>query len=159
MNREEKRLSVELLLCLGALFYLWMRLTDGISVLGNSVGFIVVEQSPGQLITTYVAVGILFAIGQTLIRLVIFPTDSSEHPEDERDRLIERRADQIAYWTGLSVINLLIGHVLLNEKFGSALTPNLDFTSPAGILLGLATILIIQEMSRVITSLIYHRLS
>ena len=156
MSPQENRAAAEIALWGALLLFIWMRLTDGIVILGQSLGTVIVEQSPGRLLWTYVAAGVIAAIGQLIIHAVVFRKEK-DMPADERERFIERKADQVAYWAGLIAINLVIGHVLLTALFKRSDVVALDFTSPAGILLALLTVLVLQEIVRGFATLTLHR--
>ncbi|MFM7627471.1 MAG: hypothetical protein ACKO7G_13625 [Gammaproteobacteria bacterium] len=156
MSPQENRAAAEIALWSALLLFIWMRLTDGIVILGQSLGTVIVEQSPGRLLWTYVAAGVIAAIGQLIIRAVVFRKEK-DMPADERERFIERKADQVAYWTGLGAVHLVIGHVLLTALFKRSDVVALDFTSPAGILLALLTVLFLQEIVRGFATLTLHR--
>ena len=156
MSPQESRATAEIALWGALLLFVWMRLTDGTVILGQSLGTFIVEQPPGRLLWTYVAAGVIAAIGQLIIRAVVFRKEK-DAPADERERFIERKADQVAYWAGLGAIHLVIGHVLLTELFNRSAVVDLDFTSPAGILLALLTVLLVQEIVRGAATLVLHR--
>jgi len=136
-----------------------MRLTDGVTVLGQSFGLSIIDQDPVKLLWTYGSIGAIAAIGQLIIRSVLFPRNPPHLEADERDIFIERKADQVGYWAGVAGINLLIMHVLLTEIFRFREDMPLDFVSPAGILLGLFTVLVAQEIARGVSILVLYRRS
>lgn len=156
MSPQENRAAAELALWGALLLFIWMRLTDGTVILGQSLGTVIVEQAPGRLLFTYIAAGVIAAIGQLIIRALVFRKES-EAPADERERFIERKADQVAYWAGLVAIHLVIGHVLLTALFDRSEVIGLDFTSTAGILLALLTVLLLQEIVRGVATLVLNR--
>lgn len=159
MSAHEKRAWCELGLWSFILFFVWMRLTDGITVLGQSFGPSIIDQDAVTLIWIYGSVGGIAAIAQVIIRNLLFPRNPSEVELDERDVYIERRSDQVGYWAGVAGINVLIVHVLLTEVFRFREDMPLDFVSPAGILLGLFTIFIVQEIARGASLLVLYRRS
>jgi hypothetical protein len=150
MSPQENRVAAELALWGALLLFIWMRLTDGT---------VIVEQSPGRLLFTYLAAGVIAAIGQLIIRAILAVVFRKEKdtPADERERFIERKADQVAYWAGLAAVHLVIGHVLLTAFFDRSDVVALDFTSPAGILLALLTVLLLQEIVRGVATLVLYR--
>jgi hypothetical protein len=156
MSPQENRVAAELALWGALLLFIWMRLTDGTVILGQSLGTVIVEQSPGRLLFTYIAAGVIVAIGQLIIRAVVFRKEK-DAPADERERFIERKADQVAYGAGVVTVHLVIGHVLLVAFFDRSDVVALDFTSTAGILLGLLTVLLVQEIVRGIATLVLYR--
>jgi hypothetical protein len=156
MSPQENRVAAELALWGALLLFIWMRLTDGTVILGQSLGTVIVEQSPGRLLWTYVAAGVIAAIGQLIIRAVVFRKEK-DTPADERERFIERKADQVAYGAGVVTVHLVIGHVLLVAFFDRSDVVALDFTSTAGILLVLLTVLLVQEIVRGVATLVLYR--
>ena len=156
MSPQENRVAAELALWGALLLFIWMRLTDGTVILGQSLGTVIVEQSPGRLLFTYIAAGVIVAIGQLIIRAVVFRKEK-DAPADERERFIERKADQVAYWAGVVAIHFMIGHVLFTALFDRSDLVALDFTSTAGILLGLLTVLLVQEIVRGVATLVLYR--
>ncbi len=159
MSAHEKRTWCELALWSFVLFFIWMRLTDGVTVLGQSFGLSIIDQDAVTLLRTYGSIGVIAALGQLIIRSVLFRRSPSEVESDERDVFIERRSDQIGYWAGVTGINVLIVHVLLTERFRFREDMPLDFVSPAGILLGLITVFMAQEIARGIAILVLYRRS
>lgn len=147
MSPQENRVAAELALWGALLLFIWMRLTDGT---------VIVEQSPGRLLFTYLAAGVIAAIGQLIIRAVVFRKEK-DAPADERERFIERKADQVAYGAGVVTVHLVIGHVLLVAFFDRSDVVALDFTSTAGILLVLLTVLLVQEIVRGVATLVLYR--
>lgn len=156
MSPQENRVAAELALWGALLLFIWMRLTDGTVILGQSLGTVIVEQSPGRLLFTYIAAGVIVAIGQLIIRAVVFRKEKAA-PADERERFIERKADQVAYGAGVVTVHLVIGHVLLVAFFDRSDVVALDFTSTAGILLVLLTVLLVQEIVRGVATLVLYR--
>ena len=156
MSPQENRVAAELALWGALLLFVWMRLTDGTVILGQSLGTFIVEQPPGRLLWTYVAAGVIAAIGQLIIRAVVFRKEK-DAPADERERFIERKADQVAYGAGVVTVHLVIGHVLFTALFDRSDVVALDFTSTAGILLGLLTVLLLQEIVRGVATLVLYR--
>jgi hypothetical protein len=156
MSPQENRVAAELALWGALLLFIWMRLTDGTVILGQSLGTVIVEQSPGRLLFTYIAAGVIVAIGQLIIRAVVFRKEK-DAPADERERFIERKADQVAYGAGVVTVHLVIGHVLLVAFFDRSDVVALDFTSTAGILLVLLTVLLVQEIVRGVATLVLYR--
>jgi hypothetical protein len=159
MSALEKRTWFELALWSFIIFFLWMRLTDGVTILGQSFGLSVIDQDAVTLLRTYGSIGAMAAIGQLIIRSVLFARNPAEEELDERDVFIERKSDQVGYWVGVGGINLVIVHVLLTERFRFREDMPLDFVSPAGILLSLFTVFMAQEVARGITILVLYRRS
>jgi len=159
MSAREKRTWFKLALWSFIIFFLWMRLTDGVTILGQSFGPSVIDQDVVTLLWTYGSIGGMAAIGQLIIRSVLFARNPVEEELDERNVFIERKSDQVGYWVGVGGINLLIVHALLSERFKFRENMPLDFVSPAGILLSLLTVFMVQEIARGISILLLYRRS
>jgi hypothetical protein len=159
LSSAEKQAWPELLIWTLALLFLWMRLTDGINVVGQSIGFSVVEQSAARIFDTYLLVGLLAAIALLSVQGYFKSKGEPIEFRDERDLAIERRANQTAYWVGVFAVQIVIIHVLANEAFEKNSVATLDLTSATGIVLALATILLLQEIARNIAVLVLYKRS
>lgn len=159
MSVAERKAISELVIWGAALFFIWMRLTDGSSILGQTLGLTVVEQSPRQVVDTLIAVGIFAALAQLAVWSALRAKDASVDFRDERDRLIEKKSDQVGYWVGVVGAQLIIGHVLLMAAFPlpAGRAAPLELTSSTGIVLALLTLLLAQELARNAATLIQHR--
>lgn len=159
LSSAEKQAWPELLIWTLALLFLWMRLTDGINVVGQSIGFTVVEQPAERIFGTYLLLGLLAAIAQLSVWSYFKTKGEPIDFRDERDLAIERRANQIAYWVGVFAVQVVVIHVLANEAFKRVAIAMLDLTSATGIVLALATILLLQEIARNIAVLVLYKRS
>lgn len=157
LETQEKQALGETCIWSITLFLIWMRLTDGIEVFGQSLGLTVVEQSPSSVLATWVSIGIVAAIAQLVLRGYLKAKGDAVDFRDERDRMLERRADRAGYWTGVVGANVIIGHVLLNETFNNGHAPTLELTSATGITLALLTLLTLKELARHTTILWLYR--
>lgn len=159
LSSAEKQAWPELLIWTLALLFLWMRLTDGINVVGQSIGFTVVEQSAQRIFGTYLLVGLLAAIAQLSVWSYFKTKGEPIEFRDERDLAIERRTNQVAYWVGVFAVQVVIVHVLASEVFKRDAIAMLDLTSATGLVLALATILLLQEIARNIAVLVLYKRS
>lgn len=159
MPIAEKRALTEIVLWSVALAYVWMRFTAGWELAGQSFGLQVVEQGAGQVFATYLGVGLFVAAVQ--IGVTLFLSARGQDPEfrDERDQMIETRANQVAYWTGVTILNVIIIHVVATEAFARGRVVPLDLASPTGIVFALLAALLLQEIVRNATRLALHRLT
>lgn len=155
----EQQAWPELIIWSAALLLLWMRLTDGINVVGQSIGLTVVEQPAASIFGTYLLIGVLAAIARLSVRGYLQAKGEPVGFQDERDLAIERGANQTAYWVGVFAVQFVIVHVLANESFARSDRAILDLTSATGIVLALATILLLQEIARNIAMLILYKRS
>jgi len=159
MSVAERKAISELVIWGVALLFVWMRLTDGSSILGQTLGLTVVEQSPRRVVDTLIAMGIFAALAQLAVWSGFRARHESVDFRDERDRLIEKKADQVGYWVGVAGASLIIGHVLMSAAFplpAGRVAP-LELTSPTGIVLALLTLLLVQELARNTATLIQYR--
>jgi len=155
----EKKAWAELAIWVSALLFIWMRLTAGIDVLGQSIGLTVIEQSASRVFGAYLGVGILAAIAQLVVWGYFKSKGELIDFRDERDLAIERQANQVAYLVGLFAAQFVIIHVLANEAFQRRDITILDLTSATGIVLALITILLLQEVARNIALLVLYKRS
>lgn len=155
----EKKAWTELAIWGTALLFVWMRLTAGIDLLGQSIGLTVIEQSAARLFGSYLGVGILAAIAQLVVWGYFKSKGESIDFRDERDLAIEKQANQSAYWVGVFSAQCVILHVLANDAFKRSDFAILDLTSATGVVLALVTILLLQEIARNIAMLILYKRS
>jgi len=155
----EKKAWAELAIWVGALLFIWMRLTAGVDVLGQSIGLTVIEQSASRVFGAYLGVGILAAIAQLVVWAYFKSKGELIDFRDERDLAIEKQANQVAYWVGLVAAQSVIIHVLANDAFKRSDITILDLTNATGIVLALITILLLQEVARNIALLVLYRRS
>lgn len=159
LSTAEKQAWAELAIWSVALLFIWMRLTAGIDLLGQSIGFAVVEQSAARTFNAYLTIGILAAIAQLVVRAYFKSKGDQVDFRDERDLAIETQAKQAAYWVGVVAAQCVIVHVLANEAFKRSPVVSLDLTSATGIVLALVTILLLQEIARNIAMLVLYKRS
>jgi len=159
LSVAEKKAWAELAIWIGALLFIWMRLTAGVDLLGQSIGFTVIEQSATRIFRAYLGVGILAAIAQLAVWVYFKSKGELIDFRDERDLAIEKQANQTAYWVGVFTAQFVIIHVLANEAFKRSPVASLDLTSATGIVLALITILLLQEVARNITLIYLYKRS
>ncbi len=159
LSVAEKKAWAELAIWIGALLFIWMRLTAGVDLLGQSIGFTVIEQSATRIFRAYLGIGILAAIAQLAVWAYFKSKGELIDFRDERDLAIEKQANQTAYWVGVFTAQFFIIHVLANEAFKRSPVASLDLTSATGIVLALITILLLQEVARNITLLYLYKRS
>ena len=162
MSVAELKAISELVIWGLALFFVWMRLTDGSSVLGQTLGLTVIEQSPRQVLDTLISMGIFAALAELVVLGWFRARREAVDFRDERDRLIERKADQIGYWVGVAGASLIIGGAIGNVIDRLTIGAVVDFIdlhwhswhwpafnlADSAICLG-ALLLIIDELRRV----------
>lgn len=159
LSVAEKKAWTELAIWGAALLFVWIRLTAGVDLLGQSIGLTVIEQSAARLFGTYLGVGIMAAIAQLVVWVYFKSKGELIDFRDERDLAIERHANQSAYWVGVFSAQCVILHVLANDAFKRSNFAILDLTSATGIVLALVTILLLQEIARNIAMLILYKRS
>lgn len=157
MPVAEKRALTELVLWTVALAFVWMRYTAGWELAGQSFGLQVVEQGARQMLETYIGVGIFAVVVQLGVKSYLGARGEDIEFSDERDRMIETRANQVAYWTGVALLNVIIIHVIATEAFAHGREMPLDLATPTGIVFALLAALMLQEIVRNATRLVLHR--
>jgi hypothetical protein len=148
MPVAEKRALTEIVLWSMALAYVWIRFTTGWELAGQSFGLEVVEQGAGRLFAAYLGIGIFASIVQVALHAYFGARGEDVEFRDERDQMIESRANQVAYWTGVAILNVIIIHVIANAAFGRGRELPLDLASPTGIAFALLAALLLQEIVR-----------
>lgn len=157
MPLAEKRALTEIVLWSVALAYVWIRFTTGWELAGQSFGLEVVEQSAGRVFAAYLGVGIFAALVQVGLRSYFTARGEDAELFDERDQMIETRANQVAYWTGVAILNVIIVHVITTEGFARGRELPLDLASPTGMVFALLAALLLQEIVRNATLLALYR--
>lgn len=157
MPVAEKRALTEILLWSVALAWVWIRFTDGWEIAGQSFGFTLVEQGAGRVFMVYLGVAIFAAIVQVAVHGYFSARGEDLEFRDERDQMIETRANQVAYWTGVAIVNVIIIHVIASEAYARGRELPLDLSSPTGIVFALLAALLLQEIVRNATRLVLHR--
>jgi hypothetical protein len=157
MPLAEKRALTEIVLWSVALACVWIRFTTGWELAGQSFGLEVVEQGAGRVFATYLGIGIFAAVVQIGLNGYFSARGEDVEFRDERDQMIETRANQVAYWTGAAILNVIIIHVIATEAFARGRELPLDLASPSGIVFALLTVLLLQEIVRNATLLAMHR--
>jgi hypothetical protein len=148
MSQFEKRALSDGVLWSIMFLIVLMRFTAGVEIWGQSLGWEIVEQSSGSLFFTYIAIGVVAAVAQLISYFTFRAFKVDLDIKDERDHLIEKRANSIAYWFILTVTNLLIMHVLLNDIYKAIDREILNFATPTGLVFALLSMLILQEVVR-----------
>ena len=159
MSQFEKRAWSDVALWALMLLVVWIRFTSGVEIWGQSFGWQIVEQSAGSLLRTYLAVAIVAVIVQLLIHASFHRFKVDLNVKDERDQLIEKRANNVAYWFVLAVANVLIMHVLLNDIYTAVDRNVLDFDTPTGFVFALMTLLVSQEVVRNLAAIAQYRIT
>lgn len=159
MSTSEKRAWAEVVIWSLLLAWVLVRFTDGIEILGQSLGPHIVEQGVRSLIAVYVAVGILAAIAHLAVQGYFRSRGEDTEFRDERDRAIETRANQVGYWFGIVVLNVVIIHVLATEATGNGDARPGTLLTTTGVVFVLLAALIAQEIVRNAALLVLYRRS
>jgi hypothetical protein len=150
MTHAERYAWLSLVAWAGILLFLLMRFTAGFEVLGQSLGFTIVEQSAGDLRGTYVSLVVLAIVAESLIAGSLAIFSSREKVEkDERDHAIESRASLAAYWFVAAALNVIVIQVLAGAAFGGRVLPQLSvtqLTTMTGIAFALLVVLTSAEI-------------
>lgn len=148
MTYAERYAWFSLAAWIGILFFLLMRFTAGFDILGQSLGFTIVEQSAAKLLWTYVSLTILAIICESVIAgsLAVMAAGVEK---DERDHAIEARATLAAYWFIVASLNVAVIQILAAAAYGGKVITQLvvtQFTTMTGIAFVLLAVLISAEI-------------
>lgn len=147
MSHAERYAWFSLFAWIAILFFLLVRFTAGIEVLGQSFGLTIVEQSAGRLLWTYVTLAVVAIVAETVIASVLAVRQGNEKVErDERDIAIEARANLTSYSFMAVALNVIVLHVLLNAAYGGHSLPQLNLTSLTGVAFALLFVLAAAEV-------------
>ena len=147
MSHAERYAWYSLFAWIAILFFLLVRFTAGIEILGQSFGLTIVEQSAGKLLWTYVTLAVIAVVAESVIASVLAARRGNEKVErDERDIAIEARANLTSYGFMAVALNVIVLHVLLNAAYGKHNLPQLDLTSVTGVAFALLFVLAAAEI-------------
>ena len=160
MSHAERYAWFSLFAWIAILFFLLVRFTAGIEVLGQSFGLTIVEQSAGKLLWTYVTLAIIAIVAETVIASVLAARHGKEKIErDERDIAIESRANLTSYGFVAVALNVIVLHVLLNAAYGGHNLPQLNLTSLTGVAFALLFVLAAAEVVKRVAIIWNYRTS
>ena len=147
MAQAERYAWFSLIAWIGILFFLWMRFTTGMEILGQSFGLTIVEQSAGRLLGTYVTLAIIAIIAESVIASVTATQAvGSGVQKDERDHAIEARSNLAAYWFVAATLNVIVIHILASAAYDTPLAVNLNLASTTGIAFAILLVLVGAEI-------------
>jgi hypothetical protein len=147
MSHAERYAWYSLFAWIAILFFLLVRFTAGIEILGQSFGLTIVEQSAGKLLWTYVTLAVIAIVAESVIASVLAVRAGAGKVErDERDIAIEARANLTAYGFMAVALNVIVLHVLLNAAYGGHSLPQLNLTSVTGVAFALLFVLATAEI-------------
>ena len=158
MSEAERHAWYSLIAWAVILFLLVSRFSDGIEILGQSLGLTLVEQSAGRLLWTYIALAVLAIIAESIVATVLVLRGSKERVEkDERDHAIEARANLASYWFMAIALNVIVLHGLVNAAYGKTMFVRMDLTSLTGIAFALLLVLTLAEIVKRIATIWNYR--
>jgi hypothetical protein len=147
MSNDERYAWWSLVAWIGIMFFLLMRFTTGVELLGNSLGLQIVEQSAARLLGIYISLIIAAIIAESVIAGATAAYAATQGVEsDERDAMIAKRASLASYWFVAIALNVIVFHVLASAAFGSPLTSGLNLTSTTGIAFAILFVLVGAEV-------------
>lgn len=147
MSHAERYAWLSLFAWVAILFFLLVRFTAGVEVLGQSFGFTIVEQSANKLLWTYITLAVIAIVAESVIASVLAVRQGNAKVErDERDIAIEARANLTSYGFMAVALNVIVLHVLLNAAYGGHSLPQLNLTSLTGIAFALLFVLAAAEV-------------
>jgi amino acid permease len=147
MTHAERYAWLSLVAWTGIMFFLLMKFTDGVEILGQSIGLTIVEQSAGKLLWTYVTLAVVAIVAESIIASILAARAGNASVErDERDVAIEARANLTSYWFMAAALNVIVIHVLANAAYGGHTLPQLNLTSLTGVAFALLFVLTAAEI-------------
>jgi hypothetical protein len=147
MTESERYAWLSLLAWIGIMLFLMTRFTTGYEIMGNSIGFTIVEQSAGRLLGIYLGVMIFAIIAEGIIAGATAARGAGKAVgKDERDLMISRRASLASYGFMALALNLIVLHVLASATYGQPVIAGLDFTSSTGIAFAILFVLVSAEV-------------
>lgn len=157
MSHAERYAWMSLVAWSGILFFLLVRFTTGVEVLGQSLGATLVEQSPGRLLRTYLGLAVAAIVAESAIAAVLAARRSRGIERDERDVAIEARANLAAYWFTGAALNVVVIHVLAGAAYGLPFLAWFDLTSLTGVAFVLLLVLTLAQVVQRVATLWAYR--
>ena len=147
MASTERYAWLSLVAWIGIMFFLLMRFTTGVEILGNSLGFVIVEQSAARLLGIYISITIAAVIAESVIAGVTSAQAAARGVErDERDALISQRASLASYWFMAVALNVIVFQVLASATYGKPLVEGLNLTTTTGVAFAILFVLVGAEI-------------
>jgi len=146
---QAQKYSIYSLITTGLIYYYFqMRMLHGWGMADISIG---------DMVQTYIAVIILFVISEAVIAGFLGVRSGKNSIEkDERDLLIERRAEQYSSWFMFAAINVVILHLLADGLYADHRLIQIDLTNVPTLFFVLFTILFgATIVMRISTILLY----
>ena len=157
MSRSEIRALGSLIIATWALWFLQMRFLDGWQV---------ADLTAGHMLTTYVIVIIGMIVGEIIVTtgstigetMLNGAAAASAGFEDERDRMIARRAELISHGFLIAVVNVLVLQLILQDAYPGLLFTPLAIISTSGVVFTLLAVLFAAHIVKMIATLVLYRL-
>ena len=105
MSVREKTIWVELILDMAIAIYYFTsvyQLSGWNEITGEEIGSVIRNS-------------IIFAIGGSILLHLIFIRNSKIEDKDERDYIIDARANAVGYYTLFALCCILVGHIMIGE--------------------------------------------
>jgi hypothetical protein len=147
VSRAERYAWMSLIAWAAILFFLLMRFTSGVEILGQSLGLTIVEQPAARLLWTYASLALIAIVAEIVIASVLAVRSGAAGVEkDERDLAIEVRANLASYWFTAAALNVIVLQVLANAAYGGTVLSQLNLTSATGMAFALLLVLTLAEI-------------
>jgi len=156
MSRSEIRALGSFIIAGIVLWFIQMRFLDGWQV---------VDVPAGHMLSTYVIAIIIMILGEIVVTtgaaigetMLNGAAAANADFEDERDQMIERRAELISHWFLVAVVNVLVLQLILQGAFtGSPFAP-LDIISTSGVVFTLLALLFAAHIVKMAAKLVLYR--
>jgi len=117
--------------------------------------------SAGHMLWTYGYVAVMAVVAESLIAASTAAREKlagGAVEADERDLIIEARAEQYGGFAGLICVNAVVLHALLHATYPGHAFPHADLTSLPNLVLALLTVLFVAQAVKLVTTIVSYRL-
>ena len=122
-------------------------------------GWTIVDQSPRELLGVFVITIVLFIIAESVVAGVLAARgDGDDIEKDERDVMIDMKAEQNASWFISVAIVVLISQLLLSATFAGYEFGRLDLSSMSALFFVLYALVIVATLIKRLSTLALYRL-
>lgn len=128
--------------------FLAMRLT---------AGWRMADVSVGQVFWTYVVTVVLMSVAHALIAVLFVARRGGDAGKDERDAVIEARAQRLEGYVVLVGVNLLVLHALATAAFGGGAQSGFDVESLPTLVFVLLSVLFAGHVGKQLATIWFYR--
>lgn len=155
MSRTEIRALGSFVISAFALWYLQMKFMDGWQI---------VDLSGRGMLRVFIMVIVATIIAQVVLNTsmaaggVVVAGSVDGSGEDEREKMIDARADRMSHWFLVAVVNIIAIQLILQEVYPWADTPRLSIISTTGVVFTLLALLYAADLVKSAAIVLQHRI-